>query len=80
MTDEKYVEISSKVLEAEAIVKNAIGQFESELADIFSEVSKEDMAKWLQIAEVMARSVSCFSIRPLMDGEQAILKKSERCQ
>lgn len=51
MTDEKYVEISSKALKAEAGVKKAIDQFESELANIFSEVSKEDMVKWLQTAE-----------------------------
>lgn len=51
MTDEKYVEISSKVLKAEATVKKATDQFESELVNIFSEVSKEDMAKWLQTAE-----------------------------
>lgn len=47
MTDEKYVEISSKALKA----KKAIDHLESELANIFSEVSKEDMAEWLQIAE-----------------------------
>lgn len=51
MDHEKYVEISSKALKAEATVKKAIDQFESELANIFSEVSKEDMAKWLQTAE-----------------------------
>lgn len=51
MDHEKYVEISSKVLKAEATVKKAINQFESEMVNIFSEVSKEDMAKWLQIAE-----------------------------
>lgn len=51
MDHKKYIEISSKVLKAEAEVKKAIDQFESELANIFSEVSKEDMAKWLQAAE-----------------------------
>lgn len=51
MTDEKYIEISSKALKAEAEMKKATDQFEIELANIFSEVSKEDMAKWLQTAE-----------------------------
>lgn len=51
MDHKKYIEISSKVLKAEAEVKKAIDQFESELVNIFSEVSKEDMAKWLQTAE-----------------------------
>jgi len=51
MTGVKYVEISSKALKAEAGVKKAIDQFESELVNIFSEVSEEDMVKWLQTAE-----------------------------
>lgn len=51
MDHKKYIEISSKALKAEAEMKKATDQFESELANIFSEVSKEDMAKWLQTAE-----------------------------
>ena len=70
MTDEKYVEISSKVLKAEATVKKAIDQFESELANIFSEVSKEDMAKWLQAANDDDK-ISRLVFDKAMDGWRA---------
>ena len=70
MADEKYVEISSKVLKAEATVKKAIDQFESELANIFSEVSKEDMAKWLQTAEYDDK-ISSLVLDKAIDGWRA---------
>ena len=67
MTDEKYVEISSKALKA----KKAIDQLESELANIFSEVSKEDMAEWLQMAEDDDK-ISKLVFNKAIDGWRAI--------
>lgn len=80
MDHEKYVEISSKALKAEATVKKAIDQFESELANIFQKYQKRTWPSGCRRLRTMTRSVSWCSTRPSMDGEQAILRKSERCQ